>query len=285
MVLCCLLAFVVGPATANKKTGLFQRLTQALQSDGSNAQEELNAAVSGLTDTGLPDAPFLQDTWAQDDDGLSLIKPAFDGDVLSVFRTLTENYKDQLQEIWGQPEVAKALLTNFPMFSGIKGMASIAQKEGPLTSADGLSALSAFTDYLAATARVLEEVMDPGKFAAKMQTYQSLKDPVLKDLVARTEKGDVEATLALQQEIVNRELGDIIDLEAFGIRGLEPAAVSSLRNMIKDTEPALYKLILTDDKIAQKFMDDPSAAYREAQALSPSLAEAAKVLASGGTRR
>jgi len=55
--------------------------------------------------------------------------------------------------------------------------------------------------------------------------------------------------------------------------------------MIKDTEPALYKLILTDDKIAQKFMDDPSAAYREAQALSPSLAEAAKVLASGGTRR
>jgi len=80
-------------------------------------------------------------------------------------------------------------------------------------SKKGLSALSAFTDYLAATARVLEEVMDPGKFAAKMQTYQSLKDPVLKDLVARTEKGDVEATLALQQEIVNRELGDSTCLE------------------------------------------------------------------------
>jgi hypothetical protein len=50
--------------------------------------------------------------------------------------------------------------------------------------------------------------MDPGKFAAKMQAYQSLQDPVLKDLVARIERGDVEATVALQQEIVNRELGD-----------------------------------------------------------------------------
>jgi hypothetical protein len=135
VVCCCLLAFVVGPATANKKTGLFERLTQALQSDAGNAQEELNAAVSGLTDTGLPDAPLLQDTWAQDD-GPSLIKSAFDGNVLSVFRALTENYKDQLQEIWGQPEAAKALLSNFLMFRGIKGMASIAQKEGPLTSED-----------------------------------------------------------------------------------------------------------------------------------------------------
>ena len=132
---CLLLAFLVAPATANKKTGLFQRLTRVLQSDAGNAQEELNAAVVGLTGTDLPAAPLLQDTWAQDD-GLSLVKSAFDGNVLSVFRAMTENYKDQLQEIWAQPEAAKALLTNFPVFSGIKGMASIAQKEGPLTSED-----------------------------------------------------------------------------------------------------------------------------------------------------
>lgn len=132
---CLLLAFLVAQATANKKTGLFQRLTRALQSDAGNAQEEVNAAVAGLTGTGLPAAPLLQDTWAQDD-GLSLVKSAFDGNVLSVFRAMTENYKDQLQEIWAQPEAAKALLTNFPVFSGIKGMASIAQKEGPLTSED-----------------------------------------------------------------------------------------------------------------------------------------------------
>jgi hypothetical protein len=135
VVCCCLLAFLVDPATANKKTGLFQRLTRALQSDAGNAQEELNAAVAGLTDTGLPAAPLLQDTWAQDD-GLSLIKSAFDGNVLSVFRAMTENYKDQLQEIWRQPQAAKALLTGFPVFSGIKGMANIAQKEGPLTAED-----------------------------------------------------------------------------------------------------------------------------------------------------
>ena len=83
----------------------------------------------------------------------------------------------------------------------------------------------------------------------------------------------------------SRPTHTVVDLEAFGVRGLEPAAVSSLRNLMKDTEPALYKLILTDDKIAQKFMDDPSAAYREAQALSPALAEAARVLAAGGSRR
>jgi len=50
--------------------------------------------------------------------------------------------------------------------------------------------------------------MDPGKFAAKIQAYQSSQDPVLKDLVARIEAGDVEATLEFQQEIVKRELGD-----------------------------------------------------------------------------
>lgn len=77
----------------------------------------------------------------------------------------------------------------------------------------------------------------------------------------------------------------VVDLEAFGVRGEEPAAVSSLRNLMKDTEPALYKLMLTDDKIAQKFMADPSAAYREAQAISPALKEAAKVLAAGRTRK
>jgi hypothetical protein len=77
----------------------------------------------------------------------------------------------------------------------------------------------------------------------------------------------------------------VVDLEAFGFHGSEPSAVSGLRKLMKDTEPALYKLILTDDKIAQKFMADPSAAYREAQAISPALAEAAKVLAAGGTRK
>lgn len=133
VVCCCLL--LAGTTAANKKTGLFQRLTRALQSDASNSREELNAAMAGLTDSGLPAAPLLQDTWAQDD-GLSLVKSAFDGNVLSVFRAMTENYKDQLQEIWSQPEAAKALLTNFPIFSGIKGMASIAQKEGPFTSED-----------------------------------------------------------------------------------------------------------------------------------------------------
>ncbi len=149
----------------------------------------------------------------------------------------------------------------------------------PYHNPQGLAALASFTDYLGASAKVLEEIADPGKFAAKMHAYQNTQDPVLSSLMKRMAAGDVEATVELQQEVVNRELGDLIDLEAFGSRGNEPGAVASLRNLVKETEPALYKLIVQDDPIAQKYMADPGLAYREAQALSPELAAAAKILA------
>lgn len=131
--------------------------------------------------------------------------------MLGVFKAMTNNYQDELKEIWSKPEVAKALLDNMPVFQGIKGMKAIQQKgekEGSLTSEDGLAALGAFTEYLQASAKALESVLDPEKFASKIYAYQNSEDNVFKDLVARVEKGDVEATLALQQELVTREVGD-----------------------------------------------------------------------------
>lgn len=209
---------------ANKKEGLFRRLSRALQGgDGADSSATADAINNILATDPLlskqpqqqQQPPFkaarpLQDTWATDDH-LGFVTQAVSGDMLGVFKAMTNNYQDELKEIWGKPEVAKALLDNMPIFQGIKGMKTIQQKgmqEGSLTSEDGLAALGHFTEYLQASAKALEGVMDPERFANKIYAYQNGGDNVFKDLVARVEKGDVEATLALQQELVTREVGD-----------------------------------------------------------------------------
>ena len=73
----------------------------------------------------------------------------------------------------------------------------------------------------------------------------------------------------------------MIDLNEFGLRGTEPPAVSNLRDMVKNQDPAMYKLMITDDPYIQKYMADPTLAFKEAQAMSPALKEAADVMAQG----
>ena len=70
-------------------------------------------------------------------------------------------------------------------------------------------------------------------------------------------------------------------MNEFGLRGTEPPAVSNLRNMVKDQDPDMYKLMITDDPYIQKYMADPTFAFKEAQAISPALKEAADVMAQG----
>ena len=65
---------------------------------------------------------------------LQLAAKAFKGEQLGVLRMLGQ--AEGLKEVWADPEVARNLLDNFPMFRGIRKMAAIADKEGPLTSED-----------------------------------------------------------------------------------------------------------------------------------------------------
>lgn len=76
----------------------------------------------------------------------------------------------------------------------------------------------------------------------------------------------------------------MVDLEEFGLRGEEPEAVSALRNMIKEQDPDIYRLIVSDDGVAQRFMADPAQAWKDAQAIDPGLKRVAETIAAGGTR-
>ncbi len=76
-----------------------------------------------------------------------------------------------------------------------------------------------------------------------------------------------------------------MDLEEFGLRGEEPTAVTGLREMIKQQDPAIYKLILQDDEFVSRFMAEPGAAYKDAQAIDPSLKKVAEAVAAGSRRR
>lgn len=68
--------------------------------------------------------------------------------------------------------------------------------------------MGAFQEYIQASAAALEGVLDPNKFAEKIHSYQTTKEPELRALFERVEAGDVEAIFALQEELVKREMGD-----------------------------------------------------------------------------
>lgn len=73
-------------------------------------------------------------------------------------------------------------------------------------------------------------------------------------------------------------------MEEFGIRGEEPAAVAGLRSMVMEQDPDIYRLIVSDDAVVQRFMADPAQAWKDAQAISPELAEAAGKITAGSRR-
>lgn len=73
-------------------------------------------------------------------------------------------------------------------------------------------------------------------------------------------------------------------MEEFGLRGEEPAAVAGLRSMVKEQDPEIYRLIVSDDAIVQRFMADPARAWKDAQGISPELAEVAGKVTSGSRR-
>lgn len=143
-------ALVAHPAAAAKpSSSLFQRVTRSLQNVGSvltggGGAVDGAAAAAAMEDMGGAVASMLEaqaeararegvDTWATDK-VLQLASQAFKGDQLGVLRMMGQ--AEGLKEIWADPEVARNLLTHFKMFRGIKKMAALADKEGPLTSED-----------------------------------------------------------------------------------------------------------------------------------------------------
>ena len=143
-------ALVAHPAAATKpRSSLFQRVTRSLQNVGSvltggGGAVDGAAAAAAMEDMGEAVASMLEaqaeararegvDTWATDK-VLQLASQAFKGDQLGVLRMMGQ--AEGLKEIWADPEVARNLLDHFKMFRGIKKMAAVADKEGPLTSED-----------------------------------------------------------------------------------------------------------------------------------------------------
>ena len=77
----------------------------------------------------------------------------------------------------------------------------------------------------------------------------------------------------------------VIDLEEFGLRGEEPDAVRMLREMVQKEDPAFVKLVHGDEPLVQKYMEDPGAAWKEAQAINPELKKVAESIAANSKRR
>lgn len=65
----------------------------------------------------------------------------------------------------------------------------------------------------------------------------------------------------------------VVDLDAFGLRGDTPEVLETLRMMTKEQDPDIYRLVHQDDPLLQKYMDNPGAAFEEAQAIDPKLRE------------
>lgn len=135
---------LAGPAAGAREqhsSNLFQRVTRALQSVGSavtgigsaSAVDVMGEALTSVLDEQQQRAGSGVDTWATDG-VLKLAMQAFKGGQLGVLGQLGR--AEELRELWSQPEGVRMLLDNFTLFRGIKKMAAIADKEGPLTPED-----------------------------------------------------------------------------------------------------------------------------------------------------
>jgi len=66
----------------------------------------------------------------------------------------------------------------------------------------------------------------------------------------------------------------VIDLKAFGVDGIMPRQLTTMRDIIKDKDPAVWELVHQNDPIMERILSDPKAARKMVQETLESLREA-----------
>lgn len=204
-----------------KKTGLFQRISRALDTgsamddDGTPFTDEMWEATR---DEGEPVDPALMDfknpvertdAW-KFDDGLKMLQTSIDGDLTNPVRDLVNGAKD-LHAAWAVPHVFRALVTQVPLFQAFKPIQEIIKdksRDEDYSPEDGVKAAGIFKSFMLRSMDVLDTLRDPEKFAAKLQGYAESKDKTLLDLFAKASRGEDENHKEINNFFMRQELGD-----------------------------------------------------------------------------
>ncbi|EWM20107.1 hypothetical protein Naga_101770g1 [Nannochloropsis gaditana] len=106
-----------------------------------------------------------------------------------------------------------------------------------------------------------------------MYNYATSTDSKWRSLLERVEKGDKTASLDMQQFLLNKEIGDLIDLEAFGFGGVLPDVLSKAISSVREQEPLIWNSVLSDP-VAKRYLEDPMLAVKEALDVAKDYGEA-----------
>lgn len=92
--------------------------------------------------------------------------------------------------------------------------------------------------------------MDPELMHIVQQALSSFLIP--NPHVHTNQTGDKEAAFAIHNRIADDIWGDTLDLHEMGLEGQEPEATAKLRRLVRETEPALWRLVTQGDPLITK---------------------------------
>ncbi|EKU21707.1 hypothetical protein NGA_0195700 [Nannochloropsis gaditana CCMP526] len=174
---------------------------------------------------------------------------------------------DELKATWSDPVVFRFLRDQTPFLKAFKPLRPLFSKEA-LTPQDGVDAVETFKNAMLKVLATIEAVRDPEGMATLMFNYSNLQDPEWVSLIARLQAGEKEAQLELQQYILDRELGGLIDLNEMGFDGQEPSILKEARETVQREEPELWDSIFSEDPIARKYMEAPETVLKDVMDLT-----------------
>ncbi|GAB5037670.1 Hypothetical protein NocV09_09600060 [Nannochloropsis oceanica] len=199
-----------------------------------------------------------------------LAERAFAGDIFGVLKDsmLTNKaHVEEMKETWSKPDILRFLMDNTPFFKVIKPLRMLMDKE-EITPQDGLNAVGIFKDAMIKVLDTIESVRSPEGMAKYMFDYSKLQDERWVIMLARMQRGDKTVQVEIQQYVVDRELGNLINLDAMGFNGEEPEYIKMVRRTVKNQEPGLWEAVLKEDQLARKYMEEPTAVIKEIQDLT-----------------
>ncbi|TFJ83240.1 hypothetical protein NSK_005456 [Nannochloropsis salina CCMP1776] len=275
---------IIHLAACNRKTGIFNKFFESQQSVQEPTDSTVRPAGGRRNDRNLVpplgsangDLSVLKETlfdpladWEWD-----LAERAFAGDVFAVLREgmLTNKaHVDELKATWSDPVVLRFLRDETPLLKAFKPLRPLFSKEA-LTPQDGVDAVETFKNAMLKVLATIEAVRDPEGMATLMFNYSNLQDPEWVSLIARLQAGEKEAQLELQQYILDRELGGLIDLKEMGFDGQEPSILKQAREAVQREEPELWDSIFREDPIARKYMEAPETVLKDVMDLTSEFA-------------
>lgn len=257
---------VVLAAMPLRASGAKQTLLGRLTGITMSPQESTDDPVTGANDKApSKDEDELTDPFVTDkflNYGYRMLQGDINGIVADFWKE--EDWAKGFQD----PATFKTFVEAFPMLKAFSGVTDLLSKD-TITTQESSGIVANIQKVMEILPEKIAEMSKAASIVDKFREYASLDDPDYTDLVSKSTQGSFKSAIALQDFIVNKEWGGLIDAKQFGIDGSEPESTKVLRSFFQQQEPELFDWVMHQgDPMVKKYVLNPTAAFEEVKLLS-----------------